>query len=80
MVALHAHGGGAPQGFHNGFFKRPGSIFGTGSAQLVPQNSHGVHGSLTTRSLGRVPIAFSEVISFYYNCKNRLLGRTLAAT
>ena len=26
MVALHAHGGGAPaQGFHDGFFNRPHS-------------------------------------------------------
>ena len=32
----------------------------------------------STRSLGRVPIASSEVVSFYCICKNRILGRTLA--
>ena len=27
MVALHGHGGGVPaQGFHDGFFNRPGSF------------------------------------------------------
>jgi len=80
MVALHAHGGGAPaQGFHDGFFNRPGSFFGAGPAQSVPQNSHGVHDSFTTRPLGRVPIASSEVVSFYCNCKKSVLGITLAA-
>ena len=53
---------GAPaQGFHDGFFNRPGSLSGAGPAQSVPQNSHGVHGLFITRPLGRVPIASSEV-------------------
>ena len=59
--------GASAQGFHDGFFNRPGSLSGTGSAQSVPQNSHGVHGLFTTRLLSRVPIASSEVGFFYYN-------------
>lgn len=67
MVALHAHGGGAPaQGFHDGFFNRPGSLFGPGPAQSVPQSFHSVHDSFTKRPLGRVPMASSEVVSFYW--------------
>ena len=71
--------GGPAQGFHDGFFNRPGSLSGAGPAQSVPQNSHGVHGLFITRPLGRVPIASSEVGSFYCNCKKSVLGRTLAA-
>jgi hypothetical protein len=33
--------------------------------------------AFTARPLGRVFIASSEVVSFYRNCKNRLLERTL---
>jgi len=66
MIALHTHGGGVPaQGFHDGFFKRPGPERSR-AAQSVPQNSHGVHGS-SPLSTGRVPIASSEVVSFYCN-------------
>ena len=78
MVALHAHGGGAPaQGFHDGFFNRPGPYSAPGLHNQSLRIPMAFTARFTTRPLGRVPIASSEVISFYCNCKNRVLGRTL---
>jgi hypothetical protein len=78
MVALHAHGGGAPaQGFHGGFINRPGRFSEPG----LHTRSIRIPMAFTALSpyvhWDRVPIASSEVVSFYCDRKNSILGRTL---